>query len=154
MGKWEGENRTISSMIDNKKDEASNAAGPPNAEPLKKSLWENGQLDTGDVFASFDALREVCEDNAKYYESEDNECGQRYHGALTGIIDHIEVARKLTTDVLSFAHEYDFDEFTPGNGYRSFVKCTRLCVEHCLRVSKHIAQNRTFIWFRKNMYMK
>lgn len=142
-------------MIDNKKDEAGTEVEAPNAAPAKKaSPWENGQLDTGDVFASFDALREVCEDNVKFFDNEDNECGQRYHGALTGIIDHVEVARKLASDVLSFAHEYDFDACTPGNGYRSFVKCTRLCVEHGLRVARHIAQNRTFIWFRKNMYMK
>lgn len=142
-------------MIDNKKDETCNEVEPPVAEPAKKEPWENGQLpDSADVFASFDALREVCEDNVKFFETEDNECGQRYHGALSGIIDHVEVARKLAAEVLSFAPEYDFDEHTPGNGYRSFVKCTRLCVEHSLRVGKHIAQNRTFIWFRKNMYMK
>lgn len=106
------------------------------------------------VFASYDALSSICEENAKFYENEENECGQRYHGAFSGIIDHIVVARKLVNEINQFAHQYDFDENTPGNGYRSFVKAVRLCVEHSVKVGKHIGHTRTFIWFRKNMYMK
>lgn len=143
-------------MIDNKKDELKNEVTQTIEALNVDSLTGKGEngLNEPDIFASFDALRDMSNDNAKFYESEDNECGQRYHGAITGIIDHIEVARKLVDEIQSFVHEYDFDEHTLGNGYRSFVKATKLCVEHSVRVSKHILQNRTFIWFRKSMYMK
>lgn len=146
-------------MIDNKKDEIANEDVPSSNTDAnlkmdsQKNPCENGANET-DAFVSYDALKDICDDNVKFYENEDNECGQRFHGAISGIIDHIEVARKLSKEILDFVHDYDFDASTPGNGYRSFVKATRLCVEHSLRVSKHIAQNRTFIWFRKNMYMK
>lgn len=143
-------------MIDNKKDELKNEVIQTieslNADTLT-GKYENGSNELG-ILVSFDALKEVSIENAKFYENEENECGQRYHGAFTGIIDHVEVARKLIDEIQSFVHEYDFDEHTPGNGYRSFIKATRQCVEHSVKVSKHIAQNRTFIWFRKNMYMK
>lgn len=105
-------------------------------------------------FALYDALVDICRNNIKYFECDESETGQRFLGAFRGIIDHVAVAKHYVEQISTFASEYDFDEHTPANGYRSFVKTIQACINHCLKVSKYIAQNRSYLLFRKNMYMK
>lgn len=105
-------------------------------------------------FVLYDALIDICTNNVKYFECDDTETGQRYLGAFQGLIDHIEVAKTYVLQIVQFVHEYDFDEHTPANGYRSFVKTIQACINHSLKVSKYIAQNRSYLLFRKNLYMK
>lgn len=105
-------------------------------------------------FALYDALVDICQNNVKYFECDDSETGQRFLCAFRGIIDHITIARQFVTKIIAFVHEYDFDETTPANGYRSFVKTIQACINHCVKVAKYIAQNRSYLLFRKNMYMK
>lgn len=135
-------------------------------------------------FVMYDALVDICQNNVKYFECDDSEAGQRFLCAFRGIIDHIavsacnysnlttdkygknqciflflsfsfgQVARQFVAKIITFVHEYDFDENTPYNGYRSFVKAIQACINHSVKVSKYIAQNRSYLLFRKNMYMK
>ena len=105
-------------------------------------------------FAMYDALVDICQNNVKYFECDDTETGQRFLCAFRGIIDHISIARQFVAKIITFVHEYDFDEHTPANGYRSFVKAIQACINHSVKVSKYIAQNRSYLLFRKNMYMK
>ncbi|XP_031621456.1 hormone-sensitive lipase [Contarinia nasturtii] len=105
-------------------------------------------------FALYDALIDICQNNIKYFECDDSETGQRFLCAFRGIIDHIAIARQFVTKITTFVHEYDFDEVTPANGYRSFVKTISACINHNFKVAKYIAQNRSYLLFRKNMYMK
>lgn len=105
-------------------------------------------------FALYDALIDICQNNIKYFECDDTESGQRFLCAFRGIIDHINVARQFVTKFITFVHEYDFDEHTPANGYRSFINAMQSCINHCLKICKYITQNRSYLLFRKNMYMK
>lgn len=105
-------------------------------------------------FVMYDALVDICQNNVKYFECDENEIGQRFLCAFRGIIDHIAIARKFVAKIITFVHEYDFDETTPANGYRSFVKAVQACINHTVKVCKYIAQNRSYLLFRKNMYMK
>lgn len=105
-------------------------------------------------FAMYDALVDICQNNIKYFECDDSETGQRFLCAFRGIIDHVTVARQFVSKFITFVHEYDFDENTPANGYRSFVKAIQSCINHCVKVCKYIAQNRSYLLFRKSMYMK
>lgn len=109
---------------------------------------------TSHSFVLYDALVDICQNNIKYFECDESETGQRFLCAFSGIIDHLTIARQYVTKIITFVHEYDFDETTPANGYRSFVKTVQSCVTHCVKVSKYIAQNRSYLLFRKNMYMK
>lgn len=105
-------------------------------------------------FVLYDALIDICTNNVKYFECDETETGQRYLGAFQGLIDHVGVAKTYVSQIVQFVHEYDFDEHTPANGYRSFVKTIQACINHSLKVSKYIAQNRSYLLFRKNLYMK
>lgn len=109
---------------------------------------------TSHSFAMYDALVDICQNNIKYFECDDTETGQRFLCAFRGIIDHVTVARQFVAKFITFVHEYDFDENTPANGYRSFVKTIQSCINHCVKICKYIAQNRSYLLFRKNMYMK
>lgn len=105
-------------------------------------------------FVLYDALADICQNNVKYFECDDSEMGQRFLCAFRGIIDHVTVARQFVAKITTFVHEYDFDENTPANGYRSYIKATQACINHTVKVCKYIAQNRSYLLFRKNMYMK
>lgn len=105
-------------------------------------------------FAMYDALIDICHNNIAYFECDDSESGQRFLLAFRGIIDHLTVARQYVQRIVAFVHEYDFDENTPANGYRSFVSAVQACINHNVKVAKYIAQNRCYLLFRKNMYMK
>lgn len=105
-------------------------------------------------FVLYDALADICQNNIKYFECDESEIGQRFLCAFRGIIDHLIIARKFVAKMIQFVHEYDFDELTPANGYRSFVKAVQSCINHTVKTSKYIAQNRSYLLFRKNMYMK
>lgn len=105
-------------------------------------------------FGLYNALADICRNNIAYYECDDSESGQRFLLAFRGIIDHLLVAREYVQRIVAFVHEYDFDEHTPANGYRSFVSAVLACISHSVKVAKYIAQNRCYLLFRKNMYMK
>lgn len=105
-------------------------------------------------FVMYDVLADICQNNIKYFECDDTEMGQRFLIAFRGIIDHTTIARNYVSKIVAIMHEYDFDESTPANGYRSYVKAMQACINHCVKICKYIAQNRSYLLFRKTMYMK
>lgn len=105
-------------------------------------------------FAMYDVLKELCQNNIEYFEKDDTSKGQRIHGALIGIIDHLQRARPLVQEIREFASSYDFDEQTPGNGYRSFVFVVDQSVKHSVKLCRYIMENRNSLLFRKSIYMK
>lgn len=116
--------------------------------------FTSNPIQTSYSFIMYDALIDICQNNVKYFECDESETGQRFVCAFRGIIDHIAIARQFVAKIITFVHEYDFDETTPANGYRSFVKTTQACINQTVKVCKYIAQNRSYLLFRKNMYMK
>lgn len=102
----------------------------------------------------FETLIDLCQNNIKYFEGDGTENGLRIHGAFVGLIDHIEAARPLVKGVHEFAHEYDFDEDTPGNGFRSFLYVVECCVKTTLKLARHVMENRGTMLFRKAVYVK
>ncbi|XP_053692316.1 hormone-sensitive lipase isoform X2 [Sabethes cyaneus] len=102
----------------------------------------------------FDTLIELCKNNIKYFEEDETESGLRIHGAFVGLIDHIETAKPLVTEVQGFVHEYDYDESSPGNGFRSFLYVMDSCVKTTLKLARYVMENRGSLLFRKSVYVK
>ncbi|XP_055550069.1 hormone-sensitive lipase [Wyeomyia smithii] len=102
----------------------------------------------------FDTLIELCRNNIKYFEEDETESGLRIHGAFVGLIDHIETAKPLVTEVQGFVHEYDLDPASPGNGFRSFLYVMNSCVKTTLKLARYVMENRGTILFRKAVYVK
>lgn len=115
---------------------------------------KNDSIKSTNYFALYEAFEDLCKNNIEYFRTDETENGFRLHGAFISLIDHLEIARKYVTEIKEFAHEYDFDETTPGNGYRSFLLVVRACLTHSLKLSSYIMQNRSSLLFRKSMYMK
>lgn len=105
-------------------------------------------------FAMYDALIDICQNNVKYFECDESEIGQRFLCAFSSIIGHVKMARELVAKIMFFVHEFDYDEKTPANGYRSVVKAVQAAINHSVKVCKYIAQNRSYLLFRKNLYTK
>lgn len=121
---------------------------------LKSAHTQEPLLDSPNYFASFDALRDLCNNNIDYFRTDESEAGQRFLNSYVGLLDHIETAREYVEQIRMFAHEYDFNADTPGNGYRSFLLVVRSCIGHSLKLSSHVMQKRGTLLFRKSLYMK
>jgi hormone-sensitive lipase len=99
-------------------------------------------------------LIKVAQDNCDYF-NENNSAIDRCFSELFSVI--IEVVAKADLDVeqiKAFAPLYDFDEKTPGNGYRSFVFVYDSALEKTLQLSKEIKVKRGSIFFRSRHYRK
>lgn len=117
------------------------------------SFVEVPNTNTDDLYF-LNTLIELCKNNIKYFEDDETESGLRMHGAFVGLIDHIETVKPLVKEVHGFVHEYDFDENTPGNGFRSFLYVVECCIKTTLKLSRYVMENRGSILFRKNVYVK
>ena len=57
------------------------------------------------------------------------------------------------SEVKKFAHLYDFDKSTPGNGYRSFLSVFYSAVNHLTELLCKITANREKYLFNKATYV-
>ena len=105
-------------------------------------------------FIVWEALKSIIFNNIDYYKSDDSANGLKIHGALLGIIDLIEEARPLVVEIESIYKLYDFDDVTPGNGYRSFIKIFESAINHTFKIVKYVTESRSSLLFRKNTYTK
>ncbi|XP_073812727.1 hormone-sensitive lipase [Musca autumnalis] len=96
----------------------------------------------------------ACYEQAVFFKDDITEKGQRLYAASIAWQDFIIMADNLVRQVQSFASTYDFDENTPGNGYRSFVSVVDSCVEHGLGICKNLTAARSTMFFRKKTYVK
>lgn len=61
---------------------------------------------------------------------------------------------KSVAIIEGFAHEYDFDDETSGNGYRSFVNIFESADKKTTKISKRLITNRSSFLFRADNYAK
>jgi hormone-sensitive lipase len=116
---------------------------------------EKGDGDkTVERFIVWEALKSIILNNIDYYKSDESNNGIKIHGAFLGIIDSIDEGRPLIVEIESFYKLYDFDDVTPGNGYRSFIKIFESAINHTLKIVKYVTESRSKILFRKTTYTK
>lgn len=102
-----------------------------------------------------DALVVFCQSNIQYFERNNNTtANKRFLVAFQNINQNNAIIRQNVTEMYTFLHEYDFDERTPANGYRSIVKVTHEYINHTMKVSKYIEANRENWLFRKQTNVK
>lgn len=106
-------------------------------------------------FGLYDGLIDLCESNIQYFECDRRTVvGKRFLDAFHNIIKQLAIIRRYVTEFYGFMHEYDFDEMTQANGYRSIVKAAHGCINHTIKFSKYIAENRGNLLFRQMAYAK
>ncbi|XP_065368054.1 hormone-sensitive lipase [Calliphora vicina] len=96
----------------------------------------------------------ACQEQALFFKDDISERGQRLHAALVAWQDFIILSDDLVQQIEAFAYKYDFDEHTPGNGYRSFISVNNSCIEYGLGICKNLLASRSTMFFRKKSYMK
>lgn len=121
-------------------------AGPETIDP-PSNVPADLQTDYGSLFSA-------CQEHASFFAKDNTEYGQRLHAAHIAWQDFIVLANRLVVQIQAFAHEYDFDEQTPGNGYRSFIYVTNACISHGSNICRQLLAFRSTLFFRKKFYMK
>lgn len=96
----------------------------------------------------------ACQEQAVFFKDDPSEKGQRLFAASIVWQDFIIMADNLVRQIDMFAYKYDFDENTPGNGYRSFISVVDSCIEYGLGICKNLMSARSTMFFRKKTYMK
>ncbi|KAK3914126.1 Hormone-sensitive lipase [Frankliniella fusca] len=125
----------------------------------EESLLESNQVpgtvnESAPEYALYGVLKDLCMNNAQYFESHDNETGVRLHGAFLALIDHIKTVKPAVDYIRKASSSYDFDENTPGNGYASFVSVVDACIRHGVKLCKQVCINRESFFFRASYYMR
>lgn len=92
--------------------------------------------------------------NVEFYKSDKSFVGVKMHASFAKAIEFLEKSVSVTKKIESFVSDYDFDEDTPGNGYRSFIFIFSAAVKHTEKICKYITDNRSYLLFRKSVYMK
>ncbi|CRL05668.1 CLUMA_CG018701, isoform A [Clunio marinus] len=117
-------------------------------------MEKRDEVKTPDKFIVWEALKSIIYNNIDFYKSDDTTNGIKLHGAFLGILDNLDEARPLIEEVESFCKLYDFDEKTPGNGHRSFLKVFDCAINHTLKIVKYVTESRSSLLFRKSTYTK
>lgn len=92
-----------------------------------------------------------CENNGIYFTSYRD---VEFVEIIGNIADIVKTSIDTVAAIEQFAGLYDFDEQTPGNGYRSFVFIYETALIHALRVCDEIAVKRDGWFFRRSHYVK
>jgi hormone-sensitive lipase len=107
-----------------------------------------------DKFGIINEMIEMSVSNAAFYERDQSSVGVKLRGIFEKLIECLRKSVPVIKEIESFAGQYDFDESTPGNGYRSFVFIFEAAVRHAQKTCKYITDNRASLLFRKSSYMR
>lgn len=92
-------------------------------------------------------LINVVNDNLEFFKNDKS--GQIFCESFRSLLEIVTQIIPIIENIESFASEYDFDEKTPGNGYRSFVYLVESAVRRVLKICEHVRNKRENIFFRK-----
>ncbi|XP_077302659.1 hormone-sensitive lipase isoform X2 [Arctopsyche grandis] len=106
------------------------------------------------TYAMYESLKDICHNNMEYFKVDDSENGQRLHGGFMSLMTNVDVVLPLVDHVRKVVHLYDFDEKTPGNGYRSFVSVVDSSILHGVKLGRQVCIARDSLIFRKWYYTK
>ncbi|XP_067627370.1 hormone-sensitive lipase [Eurosta solidaginis] len=123
-------------------------------QPMDESTAEAATEDAAPLQPLYAELFQQCVEHAEFFKNDHTEKGQRLYAAFVAWQDFICLANKLTLEIDAFAYKYDFDEHTPGNGYRSFISVTSSCITYGQTICKNLYASRSTMFFRKKYYMK
>lgn len=92
-------------------------------------------------------LIEVVCDNLDFYKIDKN--GERFREISQSLLDILNEVITIVKDIECFASVYDFDESTPGDGYRSYVYLFESAVKRTLQICEHVKYSRESVFFRQ-----
>lgn len=99
-------------------------------------------------------LIKMCISNLEYYKKDKSFAGSKIHSNFEKFKKLLESSIPVIKEIESFSHLYDYDENTPGNGYRSFVYIFECALKYSKKIFDYITEHRASLLFRKNLYLK
>ncbi|OXU23851.1 hypothetical protein TSAR_010329 [Trichomalopsis sarcophagae] len=121
-------------------EELESPSGRPSYEELEPPSWRS--------------LRDFCKANMEHFASHQDEGGLRIKGALQVLLDTLDNLRMVYAEISRFAPLFDFDENTPGNGYRSFLILVDRCIVYTGFACKDMLSQKDSVLFRKTHHMR
>ncbi|XP_050466782.1 hormone-sensitive lipase isoform X2 [Cataglyphis hispanica] len=101
----------------------------------------------------WNALRKLCHASVEFMSS-NNENSVRIKAALLVILEQLDELLPLYNEIAKFASHFDFDEETPGNGYRSFLSMVDKCIIHSEQVCRQMYDQKDSMFSRTSHHMK
>lgn len=99
-------------------------------------------------------LKKLCVTNAEYFAKDSSESGQRLYLSFLAIKDNIDLLWPKVLNIRKVAADYDFDEQTPGNGYRSFLDVVDSAFVYGIELNKRVSLKKDSVLFRKAIVAK
>ncbi|ENN72419.1 hormone-sensitive lipase isoform X2 [Dendroctonus ponderosae] len=99
-------------------------------------------------------LKDFCSSNADFFASDSSENGQRLYISFMALIDAIDGLYPRLIEIEKRVKEFDFDEDTPGNGYRSYISVFQLALKYAIDLNQKIMWRRSSLLFRKTVLTK
>ncbi|KAG5869222.1 hypothetical protein JTB14_017442 [Gonioctena quinquepunctata] len=104
--------------------------------------------------ARINLLKDLCTNNADFFSKDSTENGQRLYISFLAIIDTVNEMWPKMLDIEKEVSYYDYDENTPGNGYRSFLLVADLAIELAIHWNEIVLKKRDSVLFRKSVVTK
>lgn len=99
-------------------------------------------------------LIRMCNNNIEHYTTDKSFAGSKMCWNFEKMKNYLEKSVPVLKEIESFAHYYDYDENTPGNGYRSFIFIFECAFKYSMKTCQYITEYRATLLFRKNLYLK
>lgn len=99
-------------------------------------------------------LKQLCSENAEYFVKDSSENGQRLYISLLAIKESLDQSWPTVTHIREIAPKYDFDENTPGNGFRSFIGIYDAAITYAIELNKRVDGKKDSVLFQKSLLTK
>lgn len=99
-----------------------------------------------------DDLMNIVLDNKDFFSK--HKRGDKFCHLLKVLIDSVYKIGFVVTEIQGFAGDYDFEEQSPGNGYRSYDFLVHKALSATAEVLRKLKENRENVFFRKSFYKK
>lgn len=99
-------------------------------------------------------LLKVAKENFDHFSANESAAGLRFRAIFKEIVEVVTKDEPVVEQIKTFAPSYDFDESSPGNGYRGFVFVYDAAVAKTLQLSVDIQTKRESFFFRSKFYEK
>lgn len=104
--------------------------------------------------ASWSELRKLTTSCIEHFTSHVDDTGLRIKAALQVILDTLDSLKPLYEEISIIAPNFDFDQHTPGNGYRSFLLLVDRCITFSIEKCRDTFGQKDSVLFRKSHYTK
>ncbi|XP_023210815.1 hormone-sensitive lipase-like [Centruroides sculpturatus] len=103
---------------------------------------------------SCDSLPLLITNNLAYFREDPTSLSPRYVDALNLMLEHYQWISVHVDSLCQVVMNFDFDEKTPGNGYRSYLYILNSHLNSCWKLCKTLVMHRESIFFRSEHYLK